>query len=82
MPNWVSIDRIADGIAVLEQDDRTLLRVPLSQLPPGAKEGDCLRTENGVYFSEPEETDRRRAANRALLNRLLAKSAADEGTET
>ncbi len=40
----VSIDRIENGVAVLvgQDDPSGLIRVPVSLLPPGCREGDVL----------------------------------------
>ena len=39
-----AVDRIDEGIAVLidREDDSSRFRVPVSDLPPGTKEGDIL----------------------------------------
>ena len=67
------VDRIEDGIAVLEDEDRTL-ELPVGWLPEGAGEGDVLRVEVAreagmsrvVLQLDPEA----RAAREAELRRL------------
>jgi len=74
METLLIVDRIENGIAACEGDHRVMREIPLVQLPPGIKEGDCLRPcEDGGYIIDQEETLRRRAHNRALLRALLEK---------
>ena len=37
------------------------LEVELARLPNGIREGDCLRSVDGVWCPDPEETARRRS---------------------
>ena len=41
-PEFWSVDRVENGIALLENDRRQQKKVPVSQLPEGVKEGDVL----------------------------------------
>ena len=72
----LTIDRLEGDIAVCEQADRTMVNIPLSQLPEGVGEGDVLvaaTAEAGAdiaYTIDKEATDTRRAAAKALLERL------------
>jgi hypothetical protein len=68
----VVIDRFEEGLAVLVPDDADeLLHVPRVKLPPGAREGDCLRMEEGGELQlAPEETARRRGRVKSKLDRL------------
>ena len=66
----IVIDRIEEGTAVLEEDGR-ISRIPVSQLPKGAKEGSVLvRTESG-FVTDPETERRLRSENARRLKRLL-----------
>lgn len=67
------VDRITGGFAVCEREDRTMVELPLSGLPDGLREGDCLRETGDGYAIDAEETSRRRRRSRDLLNRLLEK---------
>ena len=68
---FFSIDRIVEGRAVLEGEDRLLQEVPAELLPPGACEGDVLwRGEDG-FHPAPEETKARRARLSGMLGQLL-----------
>ena len=61
------IDRIEEGIAVLESDSGEKMEVPLSCLPSGAHEGSCLRPcERGFALDEEEEAARKRRIERKL----------------
>lgn len=67
----VTIDRITDGIAVLELENREHLEVPAKKLPPSAKEGDCLNMlEDGTLSVNEDETARRRQKNAELFKKL------------
>jgi len=70
MPTIWSVDRIEGELAMCEGPGRTMREIPLSLLPAGLREGDCLREEDGVFTPDPDEAERRRAANRALFRRL------------
>lgn len=72
MPRYVTVDRIEDGVAVLEYPGREMHEVPASELPEGAAEGSVLTLEeDGGLALSPEETRRRREINRNLFNSLL-----------
>ena len=42
MKTKVTIDRIEEGIAVIELDSDNYIDIPIKYLPPGVKEGDML----------------------------------------
>ena len=73
---WV-IDRIEDGIAVLEntQTGETceLLR---TSLPKGCREGHVLKKEADCFVPDPEGTAQRVAGIKSKFDRLKAKQAA------
>lgn len=64
------IDRIEGDFAVCERADRTMTEIPLAELPGDVREGDCLRESDGGYIVDMEETRRRRAKSRAMLDSL------------
>lgn len=68
----VIIDRIEGDTAVCELPGREMRRIPLSRLPEGAREGDCLRAVGEGYVIDREETARRRRDAADRLRRLLA----------
>lgn len=65
------VDRIEGDIAVCEGPGRAKEELPLAALPPGVREGDCLRKTEEGYEIDREETRRLRAANRDLFRGLL-----------
>ena len=54
------IDRLEEGLAICETELRKCISVPVSHLPKEVKEGDVLREEEGRFFLDSEETDKRR----------------------
>ena len=71
-----AVDRIEGRLAVLEGPDGRL-EVELARLPDGIREGDCLRSVDGVWCPDPEETARRRSrsARRTAALTALAQKA-------
>ena len=63
------IDRIEDGIAVIEDDD-TRFEVPAEMLGEGVKEGDVVVSENGLYIKDENATAGRRDEIIKLQNDL------------
>ena len=70
MSNILIVDRIEGDLAICEDETRALRPIPLSQLPKGVREGDCLRPEGDGYAIDKEEAARRRAFNKDLFDRL------------
>lgn len=68
------LDRIEGDIAVLEDDNRKNHEFPVSLIPTGAREGDCLfMLESGGFAIDKDETEARRAKNRRLQEMLFKK---------
>lgn len=65
----IIIDRFEGNIAVLETDVG-MINVDRKLIPEGSAEGDVLRCENGVYVSDRESTETRRAAVLEKFNKL------------
>ncbi|MCM1022623.1 MAG: DUF3006 domain-containing protein [Prevotella sp.] len=63
------IDRIEDGIAVVETEDGRM-EVPRSELAPDIKEGDVVELADGIYVKNQDETDMRRKKIIELQNSL------------
>lgn len=74
MAGYLSVDRIESGIAVLERDDRTSIRIPLTELPENVREGDCLREQDGGFVIDAGETARRREENQSLFRTLTGRT--------
>ena len=68
-----SVDRIENGIAVLEDDHRMRKAVSLDQLPVDVTEGDVLVVQDGNYVVDQQETNRRREQAFQLQQRLFRK---------
>ena len=69
------IDRITDGIAVLEcQATGEIIEVPKSALPKTAREGHVLIKDGGNYTVDRAATQRRRDSIRARLEKILGRS--------
>lgn len=57
----LTVDRIVEGIAVLEKEDLSHIEVPLISLPKGTKEGSVLNFDGTTYTAdEDEEAERKR----------------------
>jgi hypothetical protein len=67
-----AIDRIEEGIAVIEFDDDSRAEVAASELWEGAKEGDRLVCEDGGYAFDPEDTAARREKLKRMTDSLWA----------
>ena len=56
-----TVDRIEDGIVVLEKEDLTHIELPASAFDFEVKEGNVLLFENGIFtVDEAFESERRR----------------------
>ena len=66
-----TIDRFEEDVAMLEGEDGTIAATPRALVPIGAREGDCLRLEGGLFTVDAEETERRAARIAALKTRLF-----------
>lgn len=67
------VDRIEAGVAICEQDDRTMLTIPLAALPDGVHEGDCLIPQGGGYIVDDAATVQRRGQAASRQRSLLKK---------
>lgn len=54
------VDRIEGDVAVLERDDLAFEDVPLSDLPEGTAQHDCLELERGAWRIDRERTEERK----------------------
>ena len=69
------IDRIEDGIAVLEcQTTNEIIEVPKSELPKTVREGHVLVKDGDVYSIDREATQQRRDSIRARLEKILGRN--------
>lgn len=56
---FITIDRITEGIAVLELPDDKMEPVKASELPNGIKEGYVLKVDNGQLVIDMKEYEKR-----------------------
>ena len=72
------IDRIEEGFAVLESADGETENVELSLIYDGAKEGDSVLYENGVYTRLPEETENRKDSIKSRFAKISRRKCKDK----
>lgn len=65
------VDRIEGSFAVCEAEDKTMLNVPLADLPEGAAEGDCLVKDGEAWTQDPARKSARKARIDSLAARLF-----------
>ncbi len=63
------IDRIEDGFAVIEDDDRHF-EVPVSMLDNDVREGDTVILSDGIYIADKNVSSERRDEIIKLQNEL------------
>lgn len=69
----LQIDRLEGSIAVCEDELGKRVQLPVSSLPAGFKEGDCLSIdEDGCITVNNEETERRREAIKRLQQQVFS----------
>jgi hypothetical protein len=66
-----TIDRIEENKAVLECENGDCVSLELSSLPKNIKEGDVLCFEEGSYFLDAAETQKRKEHIKNLMNSLF-----------
>lgn len=54
------VDRIESDIAVCEDENLSIVNIPLSVLPKGAKEGSVILFKDGVYSLTLKDEEERR----------------------
>jgi len=68
------IDRIEDGIAVMEcKSTGEIIEIPKADLPKNAREGQILQTTEDGFVVDKEATKKRRDEMRERLNKILNK---------
>ncbi len=65
------IDRISGEIAVCEDENGDSVKLKASELPKGAKEGDLIFKDSGVWCIDEKGSRERRRVMADKLNRLL-----------
>lgn len=67
------IDRIEEGIAVIEKDDGSHFEMKCGQLPMSIREGDVIKLEKGRYVIDYDMTEKRRCEIKNLQKKLQEK---------
>lgn len=73
----LTVDRIVEGIAVLEREDMSHTEIELSLLPEGTKEGSVLLFDGTAYTLDTDEEDERRRRILEKKKMLFKKSKKD-----
>lgn len=66
-----TIDRIENKKAVLECENGEFVTLDVTSLPKNIKEGDILNFEEGSYFLNADETEKRKERIKNLMNSLF-----------
>jgi len=64
------VDRIEDGIAVIERDSGRRMEVPAEMLAEDVREGDVVMMVNGLYLVRKDATEKRRREIAEMQNDL------------
>ncbi len=67
----LTIDRFEEDKAVLECENGDMITLDRSVLPKNVNEGDVLHFEEGSYFLDAEETEKRRQRIKSLMDSLF-----------
>ena len=68
-----TVDRIEGDIAVLENEDERRVKVKMSLLPEGVREGCCLTEENGAFRLDEASAEALRRKHYMLQQRMKRK---------
>ena len=66
-----TIDRIEGAKVILECENEDFVSLDAEALPKGIKEGDVLMFENGSYYLDEFETQKRKEKIKNLMKSLL-----------
>lgn len=69
----ITVDRIENGIAVIEGEDGAFFRLPVSQLPEGVREGSVLKQTGSSYQLDADAESAVRKRNAERTRRLFGK---------
>lgn len=67
------IDRIEEGIAVILDDKNKTLKIRSNEIEGNVRDGAVVVNDNNRWTVDDEETNKRKEAMRARLNRLFNK---------
>lgn len=66
----VIVDRFEGEYAVCEKEDRTMIDIPVKDIPTGVKEGDVLVIDDGPIVIDSSETEKRKENIKKLMDNL------------
>jgi len=66
----VIVDRFEGEYAVCEKEDKTMMDIPVKNLPVGAKEGDVLIVSDNSIVIDNAETAKRKENINKLMDKL------------
>lgn len=64
------VDRVEEGMAVCEDEQKQMHTFPLTQLPEGTREGDVLICEEGHFTLDTNAREQRAQRIRTKMRRL------------
>lgn len=65
------IDRLEEGLAICENEQKETVHIPMDSLPPEVKEGDVINELDGAFSRDEEETQKRRREMKKKLMDLF-----------
>ena len=65
-----TVDRVSEGVAVLETETGERRALELAKLPENIREGDCLTEADSIFSLDAERTSARRKKLHARLKAL------------
>lgn len=65
------VDRVEGDVAVLERDDLEIVDVPLSELPEGVRQHDCLEEDGGAWRIDRDRTAERKRRIEEKMRKLF-----------
>lgn len=66
-----TVDRIEEEKAVLECENGDCVNLEVKSLPKNIREGDVLYFEEGSYFLDADETEKRKQKIKSLMDSLF-----------
>lgn len=66
-----TVDRFEENMAVLECENGKCISLEIKSLPKNIKEGDVLYFEEGSYFLDEAETEKRKEKIKGLMDSLF-----------
>ncbi|MGN1400824.1 MAG: DUF3006 domain-containing protein [Bacillus sp. (in: firmicutes)] len=64
------VDRLEGKLAVCERPDKTMINIPIEELPSGIKAGDVISSTKKGYVIDKDTTEKRRKRIEELMKDL------------